>query len=717
MTLLEVNRPVYGQSLLPQVLDEHKDNDPTRVYASCGTSTVDGDAAHFPYDKSFSEAENDPILHIHSSGSTGDPKIITTTNGTVAVTDNDRNIPTPEGRKPQNGAQFQFNNGGRFYTCFPPYHLAGVQAYLILPTFYSNATVVIGPQDVPPTGQLMINVIRYQEKSLKAFYVPPLIVEQWANTDEGMKQSQQLDFILYGGGPLSTKIGNRLSQNTDVCQMYGSAEVGQIQLLVPQRDEWAYMEWNPYEEGDMQPNGDNTFEMVLHQNDKFHRSRSLSHNFPHIKEWRMGDLFSPHPTKPHLWKFYSRVDDIIVLPNSHKVNPIPIESQIRAHPLLSGALVVGSGKPQLALLLELVENSHLENARYLINDIWPSIELVNQTLPAYACISRSKLLIGNPAKPFLRTPKGSVVRNTTIELYAREIASLYENEESPDVGHLQDSRLEGKQFEDILAFVRSLMCSVLCKHLINDNQNLFEAGMDSVKVFEVLDTISNNVSKYIHPSKGFKFSPNTIYQNPTISELSRRLHSTINDIIPQGPEAEIKNEMNRLIDKYTMDLPQRQFKPFPALPTSRKTVLLTGATGSLGSQVLRELEQNPDIDKIFCFSRSKGLNSISIQKSRNCSLTSHNGYENKIENIIVDLSKSRFNLSDYSYQYLLSTVNVIIHLAWKVDFNLNLQSFESNFLYSIRSFVNFSLEANSILELFLSLPRPTALTRLLPKAM
>lgn len=45
------------------------------------------------------------------------------THGTFSVTDNDRFMPTPQGRKPQNGAQFNFEGGGRFYSCFPPYHV------------------------------------------------------------------------------------------------------------------------------------------------------------------------------------------------------------------------------------------------------------------------------------------------------------------------------------------------------------------------------------------------------------------------------------------------------------------------------------------------------------------------------------------------------------------------------------------------------------------
>jgi hypothetical protein len=84
------------------------------------------DTKHYQFDKSFEEIQNEPCLILHSSGSTGrrwilphhreyenltrtgNPKLVTLTHGTFAVTDNDRNMPTPVGRRAQNTAQFNF---------------------------------------------------------------------------------------------------------------------------------------------------------------------------------------------------------------------------------------------------------------------------------------------------------------------------------------------------------------------------------------------------------------------------------------------------------------------------------------------------------------------------------------------------------------------------------------------------------------------------------
>ena len=65
------------------------------------------------------------------------------------------------------------------------------------------------------------------------------------------------------------------------------------------------------------------------------------------------DLFKPHPRDSKLWQFFGRVDDIVVLSNGHKFNPVTAEQFIQENPLVSGALITGQGRPQAALLLEL----------------------------------------------------------------------------------------------------------------------------------------------------------------------------------------------------------------------------------------------------------------------------------------------------------------------------------------------------------------------------
>ncbi|KAH8672605.1 hypothetical protein BGZ60DRAFT_526911 [Tricladium varicosporioides] len=157
------------------------------------------DTQYYIFDKSFEGARDEPHPILHSSGSTGDPKLVTMTHGTFAVTDNDRNMPTPRSRRPQNAARFDFGGGENFSCAF----------------HNITATVVFGPAMLLLSDYLLSKILKHQH--VRSFYVPPLINEQWSAEPTATGQAKNLDFVLYGSEPLSPQIGNALSDVTDVC--------------------------------------------------------------------------------------------------------------------------------------------------------------------------------------------------------------------------------------------------------------------------------------------------------------------------------------------------------------------------------------------------------------------------------------------------------------------------------------------------------------------
>lgn len=107
----------------------------------------DGKSTPYPYEKTFEEARNDPIIVLHSSGSTGRmmlspelhevkdsttdlhikglPKPITITHGSVAAHDNDHNIPAPPGREKQDTTVFTLEGENRrLYLILPFFHVS-----------------------------------------------------------------------------------------------------------------------------------------------------------------------------------------------------------------------------------------------------------------------------------------------------------------------------------------------------------------------------------------------------------------------------------------------------------------------------------------------------------------------------------------------------------------------------------------------------------------
>lgn len=87
---------------------------------------LEGEHKPFSYEqRTFQEVKNNPIVVLHSSGSTGIPKPITMTHGTFSILDNERNLPGVPGRKNRDFSIWDFPGGGKFYHIFPYFHLAG----------------------------------------------------------------------------------------------------------------------------------------------------------------------------------------------------------------------------------------------------------------------------------------------------------------------------------------------------------------------------------------------------------------------------------------------------------------------------------------------------------------------------------------------------------------------------------------------------------------
>jgi hypothetical protein len=103
---------------------------------------------HFHYNRKYGLAKDDPVVVLHSSGSTGTfscaksnqnlidvpglPKPITMTHATFAVLDRERDLPRVSGRKNRDYSIWDFKEGGRFYTVFPYFHASFPRLLLVI---------------------------------------------------------------------------------------------------------------------------------------------------------------------------------------------------------------------------------------------------------------------------------------------------------------------------------------------------------------------------------------------------------------------------------------------------------------------------------------------------------------------------------------------------------------------------------------------------------
>ncbi|KAI4090749.1 MAG: hypothetical protein LQ344_004529 [Seirophora lacunosa] len=377
--------------------------------------------------RDYSEAMNTPVLIIHSSGSTGIPKLVTMTHGTFATFDYCRNLPEIPGRRRIDFSLWDSKPSRKFYSAFPPSHLGGVLAQIIIPIFSEASSPVIGPPLRPPSGGLVTEIVEQQR--LRSLLIPPAIASQILQSANGIDFFKGLDFLCTAGGPLSQAAGDLISRATTLIQLYGSTEAAILPLLFPSPEDWEYMEWHPAIKHEMRvADPDDTIrELVLHMDSGTEKTAALNHNLPGATEYSTRDLFQAHPTKPGLWRFYGRNDDIIVLGNSAKFFPVPMETKLQGHLLLSGALVIGQGRSRPALLVETKEDVSSDPSAFLAN-LWPAVEEANALVPEHGRIIRSLILVAGAQekKRFFRAGKGSVVRGLTEAGFRDEIEALYE---------------------------------------------------------------------------------------------------------------------------------------------------------------------------------------------------------------------------------------------------------------------------------------------------
>ncbi|KAL8822839.1 MAG: hypothetical protein Q9191_006436 [Dirinaria sp. TL-2023a] len=644
----------------------------------------------FEPDPKREDTMRSPKLILHSSGSTGTPKPITMTHGTFSTFDHCRKLPTVQGRRNNDFTLWDSTETRRFYSAFPPSHLAGVLSLIIIPIFSEASCPVLGPPLRPPSGELVREIMEKQR--LKSLFMPPSVAEQIMQEPDGLDFFRGLDFMFTAGGPLSQSAGDLISSVTSVCQLYGSTETAQIPMLVPLPGDWAYMEFHPAVKLEMRSvdSEENICELVHYMDATTEKVTALNYNIPGATEYATRDLFIPHPTKPGLWRFHGRIDDILVLSNGEKFFPVPMETKLSGHPSLSGTLVVGQGRFQAALLLE--PKVAVTDVASFIDEIWPFVEESNSLLPSQGRITRSRILVASSDRPFHRSPKGTVVRSLTLKAYEEDINALYANK-IPDYSKISIPKLKATfKSSDIETWVRSIVLQAFpVMANASNSDDMFVLGLDSLKTMDILGMLKTVLKGFKDLSELRWLSSMTIYSNPTIEKLATTVARYLNsedsalenssDIVKKHRTALIRT----LVDKYTKGINAGEPVSVKS-PQTQYAVAVTGTTGSLGAQIVQQLSKSHLITTIICLDR--GQDARKRHKQTNLHLD-----ESKIQYFSISLGKPNLGLRKDDYIRLTSEVDVIIHNAWKVDFGQILESYEADHIRGVRTLIDWGLDS------------------------
>ncbi|CAA7263094.1 unnamed protein product [Cyclocybe aegerita] len=643
-----------------------------------------------PYPPPPSRPNLDAVaMYLHSSGSTGFPKCIPQTHRIL--------IQWTTMSLPQLIAHHERVRMGTM--ALPSFHTIGMYLQTFLPLYGIVSAAVYPPIVRSPDAHPMLptpdNILEHLKKTeCNCLASVPAWLHLWMQNqlDETVELLKSFIFVIYGGGPLSQKVGDQIvAAGVNLHGSYGGTEFGSPTLIRLQR--WREQDWEWIRLADTTTvnwadQGDGTYECQFLTTDRHHPAIE---NMTNPRGYATSDLFIKHPTEPNLWKVVGRMDDVIMHSTGEKTVPGPMEGIVINNPLIHAAVMFGRSHDQAGILIEPapgrnVDPANLEEVSQFRNEIWPTIEEANEVAPAFSKIYKEMVLITKREKPLPRSPKGSVMRKAALQLYEVEIEDLYTSVEVTSGRNVVEPPRTW-DFDGILYWLTTQANDILSRQDISSSRDLFDQGFDSLSsTFLRLRIVGAFHSSPTLRDHTRKIGQNTIYTHPILQDLARFIVLVIDGDESGTTANRGKEALVAMIQKHTDGLdapiPINTTHDQSAFQREGSVVLITGTTGSVGSQVLADLLRDDSVSRVYALNRP-GKGSEPILR-RHESKFEDMGLEvgllrtDKLKLLQCDVSEDRLGLSSELHQEVQAAVNLIIHVAWRVDFNLGLTSFESN---------------------------------------
>lgn len=516
----------------------------------------------------------------------------------------------------------------------------------------------------------------------------PYILQMLTEEEKGVQLLQTMDLVGVGGAALPLRTGEKLvNSGVNLLSRFGSAECGF--LLSSHRNystdkEWRYLRLNHNSKHlEFEDHQDELWELVVKPD---WPCKSIANRKD--GSYATSDLFKPHLVRPNAWLYHSRADAQITLANGKKFDPAPIEANILSlTELLHDVYVFGTGRPCAGAILF---NSSNLTPEELVGIIWPRMHEVNSISPGHARLGRSMLvvvpMIGEES-PLKKSSKGTTLRNHAEETYATTIESVYCV--SSSIKAASDKVSDGELFSTVMNCFVQVLGRPIDPHL-----DLYRQGVDSIACIQVRKLIESRC--LAQPALSLPL--NVIYDQRTVAGLTsyvRRTHHFQKDEASKLDTTFPLKHMHELANKYRV--------PLCVEMTKRKHhdvyVVLTGATGFLGSHILRLLCEDDGVEQVCCLVRAptprEARERVSRSlESRGWSILDHFSQLRKVVCLPCNIEKEALDLSEQDRSDILKAATVFIHAAWTVNFNLHLNSFEGQ-LAGTRNLIEIAIQGHA----------------------
>ncbi|KAI9483645.1 MAG: hypothetical protein EXX96DRAFT_648358 [Benjaminiella poitrasii] len=638
----------------------------------------------------FSDEDKEkPALIIHSSGSTAFPKPIYLSNRYLInelkcyhITVNAR-----EGLE-------HISDKDVYLPCVPLFHLFGVFTYFSMITF--GASAVFLPK-LPAAQNDIDEALRINNVTLMG--APPLILEEmipFLKETNDFSVVRRLKYVLFGGAPLKRESGEWLREKgINICDIYGTTEIGAIMTsdMDPKSKNWnsiaMYDQYDSegksyaiYEVND--PAEPDVYHLYMRSDSPF-----MATNVANRADggYDTNDLFKEDPNFPGYYIYLGRRDDTLIMENGEKTNPLPMEATIRESPMVKQVAVLGHARQCTAALVEInVEHAMGFSPEEIINAIHDAVKEANKNCPSHSVIlpQMVKILRFNQALP--STDKGTIKRKQVSIDYKDDIEKLYKDFlEGPkrDTLNNDSASWSAEQIENFLVDSSAEVLSVDKSTFKNRDQSIFDFGLNSLSSIQ----LRNKIAQYFDD-----IPQNFLFQHPSINSMREALMSDEEENLVEQQEKRAQQ---------TQELAQAYIKKAKAdFPIAKsdysdkkdKVVLLTGATGSLGSFMLRDLLQDKEVKKVYCCVRGKAdqLFNRLIQAFESRSLDVSLLKTDRVEALPMRFNDPFLGFTEKKYNQLRKEVTIVQHCAWLLDFNMTIEHYDKECIAPFYNLIKFA---------------------------
>lgn len=584
-----------------------------------------------------------------------------------------------------------------------------------LRSWTSGATIHLFPGTQPITSANIHRAVDRASRFLngacpaKYFTAVPYILQMLLEESKdpqglsGVELLRSMELVGVGGAALPQLVGDELvAKGVKLVSRYGSAECGF--LLSSNRDyeedhEWSWLRADPslqpkFYDFEIQPQKENDnspplFEFVVKPGWP-HRGKT---NRPD-GSYATADLLEQHPTIPHAWRYHSRADAQITLLNGKKFDPAPVEAELLSSAvgkrILEDAMIFGAGRDIPGMLLIPRWNVDFINDSQIINDLWPTVERMNTETQNHARISRGSILVvrstGDDRNLLPKSSKGTILRRQAEALFSKDIERLYSDEPLEDEATPTDEVPDS----EVMNQLTKIFGDVLGRN-VSPNRDLFAQGVDSL----ACSRLRKSISKKFFPDSEISLPLNMIYDQGTIERVSKYiLQCRASGSAGMREDNRSGNNEKALDEQLMLDLVHKYQHPVQ-IPTGsfdhdkERIVVLTGATGLLGTHILDLLLRDPKVTKVYCLLRASSQEDATkrLEQALKTRQLANTDAENNHRLICFPCTLTEdggFDLPESDWRQMASEATLIIHSAWSVNFSLKLQSFKDQ-LAGLRS--------------------------------